>query len=116
MTGRGARDGRPGDWTEDSTMDAIPRRRLLKATAATAATGAMLFTARPAQAGPPPHGPPPHGPPPGLPHGPPSGLPHRPPRLPDLDRKSTRLNSSHVAISYAVFCLKKITTPQRAPP
>src|SRR5207253_3751407 len=27
-----------------------------------------------------------------------------------LDRKSTRLNSSHVAISYAVFCLKKKTT------
>src|SRR5690625_5362006 len=26
---------------------------------------------------------------------------------PDSDRKSTRLNSSHVAISYAVFCLKK---------
>src|SRR5690625_5754355 len=25
------------------------------------------------------------------------------------DRKSTRLNSSHVAISYAVFCLKKIS-------
>src|SRR5207253_11523769 len=25
----------------------------------------------------------------------------------DGDRKSTRLNSSHVAISYAVFCLKK---------
>src|SRR5439155_8011900 len=25
----------------------------------------------------------------------------------ELDRKSTRLNSSHVAISYAVFCLKK---------
>src|SRR5437660_11818288 len=24
-----------------------------------------------------------------------------------VDRKSTRLNSSHVAISYAVFCLKK---------
>src|SRR5690625_7122058 len=24
----------------------------------------------------------------------------------DTDRKSTRLNSSHVAISYAVFCLK----------
>src|SRR5690625_5581850 len=24
----------------------------------------------------------------------------------DIDRKSTRLNSSHVAISYAVFCLK----------
>src|SRR5690554_3709553 len=27
-----------------------------------------------------------------------------------LDRKSTRLNSSHVRISYAVFCLKKKTT------
>src|SRR5690349_21935691 len=26
---------------------------------------------------------------------------------PRLDRKSTRLNSSHVEISYAVFCLKK---------
>src|SRR5690625_6248213 len=26
---------------------------------------------------------------------------------PARDRKSTRLNSSHVAISYAVFCLKK---------
>src|SRR5207249_5605220 len=28
-------------------------------------------------------------------------------RVPDEDRKSTRLNSSHVSISYAVFCLKK---------
>src|SRR5690625_2166606 len=27
-----------------------------------------------------------------------------------IDRKSTRLNSSHVAISYAVFCLKKKKT------
>src|SRR3989442_5281885 len=27
--------------------------------------------------------------------------------LASLDRKSTRLNSSHVRISYAVFCLKK---------
>src|SRR5207244_9288804 len=27
-----------------------------------------------------------------------------------LDRKSTRLNSSHQIISYAVFCLKKIKT------
>src|SRR5699024_8511665 len=26
----------------------------------------------------------------------------------EQDRKSTRLNSSHVSISYAVFCLKKI--------
>src|SRR5690349_22779914 len=31
-------------------------------------------------------------------------LGHEPP---DRDRKSTRLNSSHVEISYAVFCLKK---------
>src|SRR5690554_7699283 len=29
------------------------------------------------------------------------------PLSPQLDRKSTRLNSSHVRISYAVFCLKK---------
>src|SRR5207249_5997784 len=29
------------------------------------------------------------------------------PRATDPDRKSTRLNSSHVSISYAVFCLKK---------
>src|SRR5258708_14138114 len=29
--------------------------------------------------------------------------------LPTLDRKSTRLNSSHQIISYAVFCLKKKT-------
>src|SRR2546430_4224713 len=28
----------------------------------------------------------------------------------DLDRKSTRLNSSHSQISYAVFCLKKKNT------
>src|SRR3989442_10459596 len=28
-------------------------------------------------------------------------------RRPSGDRKSTRLNSSHVRISYAVFCLKK---------
>src|SRR5437667_8549988 len=27
------------------------------------------------------------------------------------DRKSTRLNSSHITISYAVFCLKKKKTP-----
>src|SRR2546426_5025199 len=31
----------------------------------------------------------------------------------DLDRKSTRLNSSHLVISYAVFCLKK---KQQTPP
>src|SRR5260221_3607545 len=28
-------------------------------------------------------------------------------KLSDADRKSTRLNSSHTVISYAVFCLKK---------
>src|SRR5699024_12262823 len=31
------------------------------------------------------------------------------------DRKSTRLNSSHVSISYAVFCLKKKRTVKSAP-
>src|SRR3712207_7952713 len=30
-----------------------------------------------------------------------------------IDRKSTRLNSSHANISYAVFCLKKKTTSNR---
>src|SRR5690348_18107855 len=33
--------------------------------------------------------------------------------LPSLDRKSTRLNSSHPSISYAVFCLKKKTTKKK---
>src|SRR5690625_5998936 len=32
---------------------------------------------------------------------------YRPCHASSSDRKSTRLNSSHVAISYAVFCLKK---------
>src|SRR5438874_9379847 len=31
----------------------------------------------------------------------------------ERDRKSTRLNSSHVEISYAVFCLKKKKAPPR---
>src|SRR3712207_8965196 len=48
------------------------------------------------------------------------GLPARHHRLrlpvdtrlaPAADRKSTRLNSSHANISYAVFCLKKKKTP-----
>src|SRR5438445_13817195 len=34
-------------------------------------------------------------------------LPCRPPSAQGPDRKSTRLNSSHANISYAVFCLKK---------
>src|SRR5688572_32762190 len=32
----------------------------------------------------------------------------------ERDRKSTRLNSSHSQISYAVFCLKKKTSPKHA--
>src|SRR5947209_16292741 len=44
--------------------------------------------------------------------GPPAGRPRRPPPAGTTtstrqDRKSTRLNSSHANISYAVFCLKK---------
>src|SRR5690349_19141947 len=34
----------------------------------------------------------------------------------DQDRKSTRLNSSHVETSYAVFCLKKKTSPRSRNP
>src|SRR2546426_7686570 len=33
----------------------------------------------------------------------------------DIDRKSTRLNSSHLVISYAVFCLKKKKESRRRP-
>src|SRR5690349_24095811 len=33
----------------------------------------------------------------------------------EQDRKSTRLNSSHVEISYAVFCLKKKKTKEEQP-
>src|SRR2546426_2644180 len=33
----------------------------------------------------------------------------------DEDRKSTRLNSSHLVISYAVFCLKKKKSDQSYP-
>src|ERR1035441_10956583 len=35
---------------------------------------------------------------------------HRTAQRVTIDRKSTRLNSSHLGISYAVFCLKKKTT------
>src|SRR5690606_41954915 len=42
-------------------------------------------------------------------------LSERGPRAPvGTDRKSTRLNSSHVKISYAVFCLKKKKKQQHA--
>src|SRR3989442_8145560 len=40
--------------------------------------------------------------------------PLEPPRV-AVDRKSTRLNSSHVRISYAVFCLKKKKTKDTDP-
>src|SRR5476651_2847158 len=33
-----------------------------------------------------------------------------------IDRKSTRLNSSHANISYAVFCLKKKNKKHKQPP
>src|SRR5438067_6715222 len=36
--------------------------------------------------------------------------------LAEQDRKSTRLNSSHVSISYAVFCLKKKNTKRGCRP
>src|SRR5256885_7244801 len=35
------------------------------------------------------------------------------PRSTPRDRKSTRLNSSHLVISYAVFCLKKKNAPHQ---
>src|SRR5690348_17780328 len=42
-----------------------------------------------------------------------AGARHDRDRLRVRDRKSTRLNSSHPSISYAVFCLKKKKTPLR---
>src|ERR1035441_4058797 len=45
------------------------------------------------------------------------GRPHianRRERRNDRDRKSTRLNSSHLGISYAVFCLKRVPPPARS--
>src|SRR3712207_8959852 len=41
----------------------------------------------------------------------PNRLPHRAVLSAPADRKSTRLNSSHANISYAVFCLKKTKLP-----
>src|SRR2546430_2145571 len=40
----------------------------------------------------------------------------KPTRAFERDRKSTRLNSSHSQISYAVFCLKKKKHPPNPPP
>src|SRR5436189_3753336 len=46
-------------------------------------------------------------------YGPPTSLPPNfSVTAPSADRKSTRLNSSHRCISYAVFCLKKKTRPR----
>src|SRR2546422_2037254 len=44
------------------------------------------------------------------------GVPDVPNAKPRTDRKSTRLNSSHGYISYAVFCLKKKTSNIPPPP
>src|SRR5256885_4256598 len=44
---------------------------------------------------------------PGAPAPPPQKQHDPVPEAPNVDRKSTRLNSSHLVISYAVFCLKK---------
>src|SRR5689334_23890973 len=43
----------------------------------------------------------------------PVGTPADYPRVYGGDRKSTRLNSSHSSISYAVFCLKKKKTKKK---
>src|SRR5437899_6362204 len=40
-----------------------------------------------------------------------SPSPENPDSIPLVDRKSTRLNSSHLGISYAVFCLKEKKRP-----
>src|SRR2546426_3732909 len=44
------------------------------------------------------------------------GLAHKKPPGAERDRKSTRLNSSHLVISYAVFCLKKKKNARPPPP
>src|SRR2546426_4807249 len=45
-----------------------------------------------------------------------TGAPFQPRRVDGFqDRKSTRLNSSHLVISYAVFCLKKKNKTKRSP-
>src|SRR2546430_15599441 len=49
-------------------------------------------------------------------HPPRHGRPCSRRRAPGTDRKSTRLNSSHSQISYAVFCLKKKKKKTRSTP
>src|SRR5690606_40576025 len=73
----------------------------LKAAFITAAL--CIMAASPAFAAPPPD----RGPTPGLGWGPGGKGISVPGPVAGVDRKSTRLNSSHVKISYAVFCLKK---------
>src|SRR3712207_8900353 len=64
---------------------------------------ALPICRRPARG--PPRNPPPHA---GVSlQRPPCASERSPPPESGLDRKSTRLNSSHANISYAVFCLKK---------
>src|SRR2546427_6049379 len=55
--------------------------------------------------------PPPSSPPPPSTSG--FTLPPSSPKVENTDRKSTRLNSSHSQISYAVFCLKKKKKKQK---
>src|SRR5205809_4582620 len=49
-------------------------------------------------------------------YAPPGGDQPSAPDLRELDRKSTRLNSSHGYISYAVFCLKNKKSRKLSPP
>src|SRR5256885_10860605 len=62
---------------------------------------------------PPPTAPPPAPPAPGRASAPPPDRCRPACRPAAPDRKSTRLNSSHLVISYAVFCLKKKKKQQR---
>src|SRR5205814_10108011 len=57
-----------------------------------------------------------HGQPLGCRGGRPGRLLDRGPKASWTDRKSTRLNSSHLGISYAVFCLKKKKKKQNLNP
>src|SRR5690606_24279628 len=90
--------GRGGVEAPRQVVERSPRRLLVELRQLTADAGSPVAAARPRQVAQrrrdPAGGLVEHG----------RGRPHRDPRD---DRKSTRLNSSHVKISYAVFCLKK---------